>query len=154
MKQHLGRALILVTIAIGLSLVGNAISPRGIPLKTPAARTVREADFVSFQQAREWWEDGTALFLDAREPNDFMVGHIANSFNLPAQSFERHFGEIAPMLTPESRIVVYCDGIECELSHRVKESLEAMGYKNAQVLFNGWTVWREAGLPTEQGSVN
>jgi hypothetical protein len=29
----------------------------------------------------------------------------------------RHFGEIAPMLTRELPLVLYCDGPECELSH-------------------------------------
>ena len=154
MMQCIGRALILLVIAVGLGLVGNAISPRGIPLKTPAARSVREAEFVSLPQATELWENGTAVFLDAREPKDFAAGHIANAFNLPAVSFEAHFDEIAPMLTPESHIVIYCDGTECELSHRVKERFGEMNFTNVQILFNGWTVWRDAGLPTEQGRVN
>ena len=154
MKQCIGRALILLVTAIGLGLVGNAISPRGIPLITPPARTLRAAEFISLPQAAELWENGAAFFLDSRKPEDFAAGHIANAFNLPAASFETHFDEIASMLTPESRIVIYCDGTECELSHRVKERLREMSFANVQILFNGWTVWRDAGLPTEEGSGN
>jgi rhodanese-related sulfurtransferase len=150
----MGRALILLVTAIALGLVGNTISPRGIPLKTPAARSVEEAELISLPQATELWENGIAVFLDARQPEDFVAGHIANAFNLPATSFEAHFDEIASMLTPESRIVIYCDGTECEFSHLLKERLGEMGFTSVHILFNGWTVWREAGLPTEQGGAN
>jgi 3-mercaptopyruvate sulfurtransferase SseA len=55
------------------------------------------------------------------------------------------------MLTPESQVVVYCDGKECELSHRLADSLRQVGYTNVHMLFNGWTVWKESGFPIEQG---
>ena len=53
--------------------------------------------------------------------------------------------------TPESPLVLYCDGTECELSHRLRESLRQLGYTNTHLLFNGLTAWRQAGLPTTQG---
>ena len=131
---------------MGLGLLGNAISPRGLPLRTPppiAART------ISLEEAVEVWNNGIAIFLDAREPQDYAAGHIGNAFNLPALSFEAHFGKVAPLLTPTSRIVVYCDGTQCDLSHRVIERLQQMGFTNVQILTNGWSVWRQAGLPTQ-----
>jgi rhodanese-related sulfurtransferase len=154
MRQCLGRALILCVAATVLALVGNAVSPVGIPLRTPEARALRADEFISLEQAKEQWENSTAIFLDSRAPKDFAAGHIANAFNLPANSFETHYNEIAPVLTPASPMVIYCDGVECELSHRVKERLEELGFARAKILFNGWTVWREAGLPAEQGEAN
>ena len=106
---------------------------------------------LALEQAKLFWQSGNALFLDAREPADYAAGHIASALNLPAQSFERHFGEIAPLLTPESRLILYCDGTECELSHRVRGNLRQLGYTNTHLLFNGWTTWRQAGLPTALG---
>ena len=131
---------------MGLGLVGNAISPRGLPLRTPPSSTAAN---ISLEEAVEVWSNGMAIFLDAREPQDYAAGHIGNAFNLPGLSFEAHFGKVAPLLTPTSRIVVYCDGAQCDLSHRLSERLRQMGFANVQVLTNGWSVWRQAGLPTQ-----
>ena len=49
---------------------------------------------------------------------------LANALNLPGLRFEAHFGKVAPFLSPTSRIVVYCDGTQCDLSHRVSERLQ------------------------------
>src|SRR5262245_53207119 len=151
MRKTVVRAVLIVLIGAGLGLAGNAISPRGIPLITPPKKQAKPEEFIKLEKAKELWDSGAAIFLDAREPADYAAGHIGNAINLPALAFEKHFAEVSPMLTPESQIVVYCNGTECELSHRLAGSLNQLGYTNVHMLFNGWTVWREAGLPTEQG---
>lgn len=145
------RALAIVLLGVGLGLVGNLISPRGLPLVTPPKRIPKPEEFISLEKAKELWSSGTALFLDAREPADYAAGHIGTALNLPALSFERHFGDVAPLITPASPLVLYCDGQECDQSHRLAESLRRLGYTNSLILSNGWTVWRQAGLPTKQG---
>ena len=151
LRASLPQALGIVLIGIGAGLAGNQISPRGLPLITPPKQTPNAERFIALDQAKQLWHRGTALFLDAREPADYAAGHIGNALNLPAQSFAQHFGEIAPMLTPGSELVLYCDGPDCELSHRLRESLRQLGYTNTHLLFNGWTAWRQAGLPTSPG---
>ena len=151
MRKSLPRALAIVSLGVVLGLAGNRFSPRGIPLITPPKQAPELGAFIPIDKAKELWGSGSAVFLDAREPADYEAGHIASALNLPALSFERHFGDIAPMLTPESQVVVYCDGTECELSHRLADSLRQLGFTNVQILFNGWTTWRQAGLPTQQG---
>ena len=153
MRKCLGQALILVVAATGWGLLANAISPRGLPLRAPPS-TPLEQEFIPLEQAKQLWNNGTAIFLDAREPADYRASHIGNALNLPGLQFESHFGEVAPMLTPESPIIVYCDGTECDLSHSVSERLKQMRFTNVRILFNGWTVWRKAGLPIEEGCVN
>ena len=142
--------LVIVALGVVLGLAGNQLSPRGIPLIAPQKISKAE-EFIALDKAKELWGNGTALFIDARESADYEAGHIGNALNLPALSFERHFGAIAPMLSPESQIVLYCDGKECDLSHRLAESLRQRGFANVRILFNGWTAWRQAGFPTEQG---
>ena len=145
------RALIVVMLGMGLGLAANQVSPRGLPLITPAERSSTAGEYIPLDQAGQLWRRGAALFLDAREPADFAAGHIGNALNLPAQSFPEHFSDVAPMLTPTSELVLYCDGKECELSHRLASSLHQLGYTNTHLLFNGWTAWRQAGLPTTIG---
>ena len=145
------KALIVIMLGMGLGLAANQVSPRRIPWITPPERLSTAEEFIPLGQAGQLWHRGTALFLDAREPADFAAGHIGNALNLPAQSFPEHFGEVAPMLTPSTELVLYCDGKECELSHRLAASLHQLGYTNTHLLFNGWTAWRQAGLPTTIG---
>ncbi len=151
LRASLPQALCIVLLGIGAGFAGNQISPRGLPLIAPR-RQARKADiFITLDQAMQLWRGGASLFLDAREPADYAAGHIGNALNLPAQSFSEHFGEVSPILTPNSELVLYCDGEECDLSHRLAESLRQMGCTNSHILSNGWTSWRRAGLPTTSG---
>ena len=153
MSNILQQAALIVLIGAFVGVAGNQTSPRGIPLIAPPKIVSATSEFITLEEAKALWLGGASVFLDAREPVDFLAGHIGNAFNLPAQSFEQHFGEVAPMLSPGSGLVLYCDGRECELSHRLQASLHQLGYKNTHILFNGWSAWREAGLPTAQGGL-
>ncbi len=147
LKASLPRALVILLIGAAVGLAGNQISPRGLPLIAPPLQTPPAEGFISLSQAKQIWQRGDALFLDAREPADYAVGHIGNALNLPAQSFAQHFGEVAPMLAPSLEMVLYCDGQECDLSHRLAQDLRQQGYTNLHILSNGWTSWHQAGLP-------
>ena len=150
LRKLTAQALAIVLFGAGLGLGANLISPHGIPVeRRPVA--VAPENFVPLEQAAQLWRQGGALFLDAREPGDFAAGHIGNAVNLPVQSFAEHFGEVAPMLTPEAVLVVYCDGPECDLSGQLARRLREQGQKQVQILFNGWTAWRAAGLPVTMG---
>lgn len=152
-KQLLPRLLGILLLGIVAGLAANQLSPRGLPLITPPRKDVSPSEYITIEQAKVFWDSGTVLFLDAREPADYEAGHIGNAQNLPAQSFHQGFGGLAPMLSPESPLVLYCDGLECELSHHLRESLHQAGYTNTYLLFNGMTVWRQAGYPIAKGGV-
>jgi len=151
MKRSLLQALTLILLGAGIGLAANQISPRGLSLITPPKAVVAPSEFIQVEQAKLLWQGGAALFLDAREPADFAAGHIGNALNLPAQSFGQHFGEVAPMLVADTELVLYCDGKECDLSHRLAKDLRQQGYTNIHILANGWTVWRQAKLPITGG---
>jgi rhodanese-related sulfurtransferase len=150
MRRILQQASVILLLGFALGLAGNQASPRGLPLITPPKKAIKADEFIALEKAKELWYGGATLFLDAREPADYAAGHIGNALNLPAQSFEQHFSEIAPILSPDSSMVLYCDGMDCELSHRLQKSLRQLGYTNTHLLFDGWKSWREAGLPTTE----
>lgn len=152
-KTSLPQAVGIVLIGIAAGLVGNQISPRGLPLVASPRQPPKAESFIPLDQARQLWQRGDVFFFDAREPADYAAGHIGNALNLPAQSFAQHFVGIAPLLTPAAELVLYCDGADCDLSHRLRESLHALGYTNTHLLFNGWTAWRQAGLPISLGGI-
>lgn len=145
------RVLLIVLLGAGLGLLNNALSPKGVPLITPPKKAPNPDEFIALEKARELWDSG-GFFLDARSPEDFEAGHIANALNLPVEAFDEHFVKLAPMLPPDAPVIIYCDGEDCELSHRLAARLKESGFTDVHMLFNGWTVWRKAGFPAETGA--
>jgi rhodanese-related sulfurtransferase len=92
---------------------------------------------------------GVAVFLDARPEEAFNSGHVAGARNLPWQDFDARFPEIMEAIPPDAFIITYCDGEACSLSKDLALALRNMGYTQVRVLVNGWSVWKDEGLPTE-----
>jgi rhodanese-related sulfurtransferase len=151
MACTIGRALVIVMAGAVLGLGANALSPRRIPFLTPPKAPPRSSDTVPLDEAKALWGSGTALFLDAREATDYRAGHIAGALSLPIDEFDDHYPQVQPMLTPDATIIAYCDGLECDLSHRLMDRLRELGYHNVRLLVNGWTTWHTAGLLTHAG---
>jgi rhodanese-related sulfurtransferase len=151
MWRTVQRSLVIVVASAALGLAVNAVSPRRIPYITPPKPVVSESEFIPLADAHQAWSAGSAIFLDARAPADYQAGHIANAFSLPAESFAEHFANVATYLAPDSAIVCYCDGVQCDLSHQLAEKLRDNGFKNIHILKNAWTEWKKAGYPTGTG---
>ncbi len=151
MWRTLQRALVIVFGGAVLGLAANALSPRRIPYITPPKVAPQAQDAMTLEEAKKLWSGGSAFFLDARSPADYAAGHIAGALNLPVEEFDEHYPSIARMLTPDSVIVVYCDGLDCDLSHHLMVNLRELGYRHVRLIVNGWTTWHTAGLLTHTG---
>ena len=106
----LRQAALILLSATALGLVANRISPRGLPLVPPPRPVTAPESTLTVAAAKALWLGGETLFLDAREPDDYAAGHIANALGLPSKSFDEHFPAIAPMITRASPLVLDCDG--------------------------------------------
>lgn len=105
---------------------------------------------ISLEQAKALCSDKEAVFIDARSPEDYARGHIRCAQNIPWQSFEKYIDRVLIAIPDDTWIVTYCDGETCSLSEDLARELVSMGYEKVKVLLNGWTRWREAGLPIER----
>ncbi len=160
MRRTIVRMLILVCASAALGLGVNALrsdrdakgTSRQLPLITPPKRAVDLTNVISLPEAQLLWSSGLATFVDARSSADYHEGHVTLAYSLPAETFETAYATIADLLSRAGTIVVYCDGVECELSHEVADRLEHLGYEDVRILLNGWTVWREDGQPTTSGA--
>jgi len=152
MQRTLLQAIVLVLLGAVLGLLVNIVSPKGIPIRPPES-SLNEQDKISLAEAKKLWDSGAVFFLDARATADYTAGHIALARSLPVEEFDQYFPKVTTVLSPDSEIVVYCDGDQCDLSHRLMMLLrERGGYTNVRVLTNGWTMWRKAGFSTEKGT--
>jgi rhodanese-related sulfurtransferase len=157
LKQSLWQVTILMVLACFLALSVNFFRPHGIPLVGDGSKNTRFSDdqanslLISLEEARQLFERNSVLFLDARPRDLYLQGHIRGALSMPFQDLDAYFMERADQLNSGKNLVTYCDGETCELSHDLALFLKDSGFNTTQVLVNGWTLWREAGLPTETG---
>ncbi len=81
-------------------------------------------------------------FLDAREPKEYTVSHIAGAIPVGYDDFN-----VAnlPVLSKDQRIVVYCSvGYRSE---KVTEQLRTAGFTNIANLYGGIFEWVNQGFP-------
>lgn len=146
----------LLIIAAGVIAIGvNLLRPDGIPFVGDGSEQARFSDaagaslVIGLEEAGRLFRQEAALFVDARPQSQFAQGHIRGALNLPWQEVDRYFMETAERLEGSRTIITYCDGDNCDLSHELALFLKDMGFENVRVLVNGWTVWKQAGLPTD-----
>lgn len=121
-----------------------------LPVAESAEEVVGGPLALDLAQALELFEGGMAVFVDARNPDEFAAGHIPGAFNLPYDELEAHL-DVLNYLTDDGLVVTYCDGSECESSLELADELSAMGFGQVRVFFGGWEQWLEAGYVAEEG---
>jgi len=147
--------LVLLSGVIGLGV--NQVRSDRLPLVGDWSQEARltapsgQSMLITLGEAETLFLSGQAIFLDARSSKDYEQGHIEGALCLPLQEFDVFFDHVIPNLLPGATIVTYCDGETCDLSKQLAEDLCNMGYESVRVLVNGWSVWLDAGLPTEHG---
>ncbi len=113
-----------------------ASKPTEAPEEKPVAKN------VTYDQVMKLSKDPNVLFIDARNADEYGQGHIGNARNYFTHDFEKHIPEIV-QIDREKRIVVYCGGGACELSHEMAENLLTFGFKRVFVYTGGWDEWKK-----------
>jgi rhodanese-related sulfurtransferase len=127
------QALVLGAIALVPAAISGALQlKKEEPLQ---AGEIRSAT------ARQWGEK--ALFVDARTRARFDAGHIPGALLLNEEEWDDLFPKLADAWDPDKAVVVYCDGGNCDASHRVAKRLEeALSVETVFVLKGGWPAWQ------------
>lgn len=148
----------LVMIAFLIAVGVNHWRSDGIPLvgdwslQAQVSATAGNSMVIDLEEAEQLFLKDEILFLDARSADEYEAGHIQGALSLPWQEIDRYFDGLFDRLDEGVTIVTYCDGDHCDLSHELALFLKDMGFENVRVLINGWTLWREAGLPADSGA--
>ncbi|MDA8133046.1 MAG: rhodanese-like domain-containing protein [Desulfobacteraceae bacterium] len=159
LRQNLMKALhdagFILLLAVAAGLAVNLIRPDSIPFVQDwsAESRLSEDDgnslAISLPEAEALFRENKAVFLDARDKALFDEGHIKGAKSLPWYEVDDHFQQVVPGLDRQTPVITYCDGESCNLSHELALFLKNMGFAEARVLVNGWTVWTENNLPIE-----
>ncbi|NQV16588.1 hypothetical protein HQ531_14090 [bacterium] len=159
--------IILVVISTVLGISAQAVLPNGIRLITettllgsdsntvvvPSVSINPEANSdaasnISLSEVYKLHQSGAALFFDARDPDDYLEGHIQNAINLPAHAFMDSLPYLES-LDFDQFIITYCDGSDCNASLDLAADLKMMGFTRVSFFFGGWQEWLEAEYPIE-----
>jgi rhodanese-related sulfurtransferase len=148
---------VIVLAAVAVALISNHFRSQPLPLVgdwsqdarliSPSGRLMT----ISLDEAKNLHQSGGAVFFDARPLEEYSQGHIQGAINLPWSEAEQRAMDVTANLANDAVIITYCDGDTCDLSKELALFLENLGFSNVRVLVNGWTLWRNAGLPVETG---
>lgn len=163
-KINIKATIIILLSSITLALIYNAFSSDGIDwIRKPLlVQTINNIDDngntgnllgVNLQTSIEVYEDGNAIFIDARDQWEYSEGHIKGAINIPEFSFDKSNQELKS-INKSSLLIVYCDGDDCDISKRLTAKLINLGYRNAYVFLGGFKSWKEANLPISEGKNN
>ncbi|HRE41259.1 MAG TPA: rhodanese-like domain-containing protein [Ignavibacteria bacterium] len=176
--------LIIIGICVVVSLAANFISPKGIPLFIDESRyeegtpnvnnntsqsnnlgnLVANPNYdkklgfvkpqnIGFELTRQL-HDKNVLFIDGRKKEEFILGHIPGSINLPYEEFyvmpEADKKSLLSKYKPDDIMVVYCGGGECEVSIDLAYEIAKIGFNSTNIYRGGYKEWVEKGNPVSK----
>jgi rhodanese-related sulfurtransferase len=104
---------------------------------------------ISLAQAYARFQQGQALFIDARPADEFAELHVPKSLNITPNMVEAGLAEKVADLARDREIVVYCGQVSCDLALKVAEKLQALGFTRVTAYVGGFRAWDEAGYPAD-----
>ena len=103
LRKTIQEIIILVGFSVTLAVVVNFLSPRGIALvgqwdtskgvitASPAgSEELKPEEIRTVSGAKAIFDDGNALFVDARSQANYEEGHIQGAVSLPLDQFDEH----------------------------------------------------------------
>jgi rhodanese-related sulfurtransferase len=87
------------------------------------------------------------VLVDALSPMSFAMAHLPGAINLSPGWVDDRARRRIP--DPDTEVVVYCHGVECDSSVAVGNRLRELGYRNVLHYAEGIEGWTAAGLPLE-----
>jgi len=154
-KQSFKEAALILLIAVVLAAGAYVLRPLALPLMRGDAATSpsNEDDAlfkpITIEKAEALFNQGQALFADARSRTTFEQGHISGALHLDPDAMEQWSNDLMARYPPEQIIITYCDGAECDLSKNLAEKLTWLGFEKVYYLTDGWTKWQKRGLAVE-----
>lgn len=104
---------------------------------------------VNLEQAYTLFQQGQALFIDARTPEEYAELHIPRALHLTLERLAESKGQAVAGLDRDREIVVYCGQVSCNSALKVAEKLQTLGFTRVAVYLGGFRAWDEAGYPAD-----
>lgn len=111
---------------------------------------------IPFEEMKTLYEDpgypaGVYVLVDARDDKLYRKGHIPGAFLVDHYRIERYIPLVLDFCRAAEKIVVYCNGGECDDSEFVALDLLREGIDPGRIFVyaQGFMDWEERGMPVE-----
>ena len=161
-NKTLKEMIFLLGISIISAFTVNFFSPAGIALvgqwdeslgvvasKADSDVFSGELEIKDVKTAKQIYDKGKAVFVDARSLENFKNGHIKGAESLPLDQFDNFIKAFKKKYPTDTFIVTYCSGRTCDDSHRLEQLLFDHGYVNVSIFIDGYQGWKAEGYPIE-----
>lgn len=102
-------------------------------------------------RARERVGNPDTVVFDARLPEEYRAGHLPGALPMPVGEAGSAIVRQAHRLTPQTPILVYCGGSDCEDALDLAVKLREFGFEDLTLYPGGFAEWVEYGGPVETG---
>ncbi len=143
------------TDASGVTNATAAVEPVIARLKEKGLQVVNgEQALHLFQDPL--YQQGAIIFIDARNDEHYQGGHIPGAYQFDNYHPENYMGTIFPICQSAQKIVIYCNGGNCEDSQFAALTLRDAQIPNEKlfVYTGGITEWTNHGYAIELGERN
>ncbi len=162
-KSTLNEILSIVVLSVIIALVYNYFSTKSIPLFYTSDKLKVTSDSVLFShsisdtatdvvvttdQLKEIMKIGNALIIDARNSEPYIKGHIPTAINIPFLDVFNYV-ETLQSVPRDTLIIIYCEGVHCELSKNLSQFLKGMNFTRMFLYNDGIEGWIAQNLPLE-----
>ncbi|MBC8256202.1 MAG: DoxX family membrane protein [Candidatus Marinimicrobia bacterium] len=107
---------------------------------------------INLEFAQHLFNENMAVFVDARDSEDYNSGHIENAVNIPFDYYEDYEDAINEMDDTFTH-VIYCSGEDCSLSMDLADYFfNELAFEKVLIFEGGWPQWRDAELPSSLNS--
>ncbi len=154
------QAALLCVLGAALGIAGNRFTPRPAPLgarvlpsaeqpgaicEDPRASVAR----ISVEAAKPLCIACTAVFVDARSPQEYAAGHVTGALHIaPGEPVE----PLLASLRAAPTVIVYDRDRQCASANAVAADLLGRGLRDVRVLTGSWPDWLAQGGPGESGT--
>ncbi|HOP06730.1 MAG TPA: rhodanese-like domain-containing protein [candidate division Zixibacteria bacterium] len=161
-------SIIIVVLSVMISLIVNVFSPNSIPIIgqyrdlhtgdgpiVPPDSGPNDPPFIAVDVAELDFSQNAAVFIDARDPDEFECSTIPGSINIPFEELPEgdlglYIDSCLGGVDKNQRIITFCSGEECDLSLHLARNMQALGYTNLAIFFGGSREWEKFGLEMER----
>lgn len=149
-KRTIWEALILAIVCSGIAISFNSARKDGIALiANPDDFRVRtKAEFIRSIDASRFFEEGNAIFVDARSSESYKSVRIEGALNIAPTDDINAFSWLAQA---NVYIICYAGQDTQRQAGVVADRLIDFGCKNVYVLYGGIEDWIKQGYPVEEG---
>ena len=157
-SSSLNQIYIFITLSLLISFCVNILRTESLPFIAVPLEKIEDITQIensslqpqireiSIDVAERLFSD-SVLFIDAREEEYYIEGHIPNS--ICNDDFDSLVYQIEDFVTYNNGFVVYCSDDDCGSSEDLAYQLQDQGFTNIYLFKGGWKQWVENDLPIE-----